>query len=193
MTFGRVFFLSATSSRQLGLDVSSDVGGVGLYGETLVRVGTAEAGTQTTGRATVGVDYRFSFGVRTVAELHYSSLGESDAADYHKVTGTVEFQAGELFYLSKLYAGLMLQYDRHPTLTPTVVWLQNLLDGSAFAVASVAWDFGQNTAVNFGAMLPIGQGCTPSADAIGLCLVGTPQSEFGGGAYTFYTDLRLAF
>jgi hypothetical protein len=183
-----VSFLAGSSYAQptLALDLSGDAFGAGWYLEGMTRIAVDEVQPDTSGRVTLGVDYKFSFGLQMTLEGHYNSPGEAFAEDYVKAFNTLSASAGESFLLGEWYLGLGLGYELTALLRGQLSWMQNLQDGSALVSAFLSWDFAENVAVEMGAMIPIGDRMDVSN------LIPRPQSEFGLYPLMGFTALRLA-
>jgi len=171
----------------IALDVSGDLLGAAWYLEGMTRIATNDNEPETSGRVTLGFDYKFSFGLHATLEGHYNSPGEADPDDYLKAYSSLSATVGESYLLSRWYVGLGLGYELTPLLKGHLNWMQNLEDGSALASLLLAWDFVENVAIELGAMLPIGERMDAATSVIP-----TPKTEFGLYPIMGFTALRLA-
>jgi hypothetical protein len=183
-----VSLLAGSSYAQptLAFDLSGDAFGAGWYLEGMTRIAVGEDDPKTSARVTLGVDYKFSFGLQLTFEGHYNSPGEASPDDYVRAFSTLSATAGESFLLGKWYLGLGLGYELTALLRGQMSWMQNLQDGSALVSAFLAWDFAENVALEVGAMIPVGARVDVSN------LIPSPRSEFGLYPLMGFTALRLA-
>lgn len=179
MTFGKP---------TVGLDLSGDLGGAGWYVDAAMRLDVDDVADGSFWRATAGIDYRFLSGIRVLFEVHHNGPGELDPQDYLAVLSKAPYTQTEIFLLGQYYAALAAFFEVTPLLLFNATWLQNLTDGSALALPSLSWDFGEGTTLGVGGILSLGdRGYDISGTAV------APRSEFGLSPHTFFTDVRVVF
>lgn len=176
---------STYETATVAVDVEGDAGGTGWYAEALMRFPEGETGTI---RTTAGIHYRFEYGLSTIFELHYSSLGADDPADYLTVaTTTPEVLRGEMFLLGRFYGAANVSYEATPLITLNVLWIQSLIDGSALFGPSLSWDFDQNVAVGLGALIGVGE----RPDFTGV--VPELKTELGTAPALYFGEVRFYY
>lgn len=179
----------------VALDLSGDLGGAGWYFDGALRL-DPDAAEDSFYRASAGIDYRFLSGIRVVVEFHHNGGGELDTEDYADVLSREAYLKTEMFLLGQYYASLLTYFELTPLLSFNAVWMQNLTDGSALALPSLSWDFGEGTTLGLGGILSLGD---RGYDVqIGDPLDPTtysyaPRSEFGLTPHTLFTDVRIVF
>ena len=172
-----------------GADISTSIAGAAVYAESSARI-ALEDEQDTSVQATLGVDYQWGFGLSTIAEVYYSSLG-SEAPFVDALTApSLPRQVGELNYLGSWYAGLSASYAWE-LLSAGVGYIQNLQDGSMLLTGSLGYDFAPNVAVGGGALVPIGS--LAKIDPASPLPFPEIESEFGLFPLLLFVDLRLAF
>ncbi|MBU0554091.1 hypothetical protein KKB55_06015 [Myxococcota bacterium] len=159
----------------LALDLQGEVQGAGWYLGALSRPGLEpfEAGL----RATLGLTYKWAWGLTATAEGHYNGAGEADGQRDPFAVPLLTYEVGEASFIGRRYGGVHLSYEWTPLLSPSLAYFQSLSDGSLMVMPSLRWDVGQETAMDLGAMLGGG-----GAD-----------SELGNLPALYYGNLRLYF
>jgi hypothetical protein len=170
----------------LTLVLAGEWGGAGWYTEALYRRGKERDDNL---RATLGLSGALNPRWFGAVELHYSSLGASAPEDIPQVHATPEWLRGELYLASRLYGAVSLNWQATPLLTPALIWIQNLEDGSALIEPMLEWDFAENVALACGAVLGLGKAPEPSIP------YGPPQlrSEFGSAPEILFAEARFYF
>ncbi len=169
-----------------GLSLAGDLAGTGLYAEALYRAGREREDVL---RASAGLWRQLNPTWSATLELHFSGAGEAEPADYYDTMQSPEWTHGELFLLGRHYAALSLSWQARPLLALQALWLQNLGDGSALVEPTLAWDFGENTALGLGAAIGIGEAPEP-AIPFGLPEI---RSEFGLIPDSYFAEIRVYF
>ncbi len=162
----------------LAVDIASDLGGVGWYGEGVWR---DREGGDSSLRAMTGAHTRFENDINGLVELFFNGVGEGDSDNYLKALFTKEWQNQEGYLLARWYAAVEADYQFTPLLIGRVVWLQNLSDGSALIQPSFGLSYyeAEELTVSFsgGGSLKIeGRG---------------DNSEFGGYPHTIFFEARV--
>lgn len=171
----------------VALDLSGDVFGAAWYVDAFARFALEDEDVHAI-RASAGLDYQWSFGLRTILEAHYNGLGSEPDFSSLLTTPSIERQVGEVFFLGKWYLGASLGYGFTPLLNGTLGYIQSLTDGSGLMTVAMGYDFAQEVTLGLGALVPVGS--RPREVAPGIL---QPQSEFGLYPVVGFTDLRFVF
>lgn len=186
----------------LGVDVSGDILGVALRGETTV---TRPRQGDPFVRASLGSDIRPGYGLTLMGEVYAQSLGADDPADYLKVAASERFARGELWAMGQYYAALSLGYELLPIVNLGAFAVANLLDGSALIGPSLGWSISDEAALSLGAYIGLGKRpedvTLPSMSAPGLASGAAqdpsqllrPRSEFGLSPAALFAELKAYF
>ncbi len=171
----------------LTLSLAGSIGDVGWLLDSTLRVATASSEPSVFGRVTLGLSYKFDFGLTLLAESHFSSGGGATPDDYLLTTQNIEFEAGESFLMGKWYVGLSLSYAITPLITAQLVSMVNAADGSGMMMPTVSWNLSENVTIGVGGLLPFGKRSLTAIENIPI-----PRSEFGMYPFMFYTKVAIA-
>ncbi len=166
---------SSYAEASLGLDLQGELGGSGWYAGFFSRPGLRDESLETL-RGTLGLSHKWR-DLSITAEAHYNGAGEAKREDYLKTHQRLEYQVSEAAFMGKLYGGLALDYEWSALIHPSLAWFQNALDGSTLLAPGLRWDLGQETTLQCGAMLGLGE----------------DESEFGMLPQLYHGSLRVYF
>lgn len=127
-------------------------------------------------RATVGIDY-FSSQLTGILEYHFNGPGAADSEDYLATLSSPEFARGELYFVGRHYAGLVLAYllwDDLVTLSTSS--MVNILDPSVLFAPSVSYQLSQSVSATLGGYFGFGEDPSFDLGAVPPLQLG---SEFG--------------
>lgn len=167
-----------------GLDVSGDVGPVGVHAEAAYTYALDD--DERFVRAVAGAELRPKDRLVLVGEYHYNGWGAPRASDYLAVARTERVARGEVFGAGRHYAGIVASYLHSELLTFQTLAIANLQDPSVLLVPAVEYWAEQKVLVRAGAYLPLGRGADVDA-AIGLAL----HSEYGAAPFGGFAQIAI--
>jgi hypothetical protein len=200
-----VFAAEAWGDAVGGVDITTDIAGVGLRGEATATFPDNETDGAFL-RAVGGADVQLPLNGSLLGEVYLQTLGEDDPAQYLEfIEDNKRFARGELWLMAQMYAAASLSWEMHPLLRPGLAVVLNLQDGSVMASPSLSWSVADEVAVSFGAQIVHGDrppeippldllnpdGTPKDADEISALLV--PRSEFGLYPNIFFVQTSVYF
>jgi len=144
-------------------------------------------------RATVGIEFGTPIGLTGIIEYHYNGYGVLHTSEYLETAEILApyMSRGLVSGLAQHYAGVVLAWQPLSVLSLTMIYIQNLQDGSLLLGPSVDYSVADNVHLAFVAYVPIGR----DAEWRGEGLMSTeliPHSEFGLSPQLYVLQLRVA-
>ena len=164
----------------LGLDVSGDVGPVGVHAEAAYT--HALDVDERFVRAVAGAELRPLDKLVVIGEYYFNGWGAHAAADYLDVLRSDRVARGEVFGAGRHYAGFVAAWKHSDLLTLQAIAIANLQDPSLMLVPAVEYWADQKMLVRAGAYLPAGR-----APGEGLAL----RSEYGIAPLGAFAQLAI--
>lgn len=179
------------TDRIVGGAIEGQIRGVAVRGEM---TSVTDEQNDTNIRATVGLEFGTSFDLSGTIEYHYNGFGVSSVNDYGGLLfGNDAFvdrlSRGQVAGLAQHYAGLTLVYRPHPLFVISLVYIQNLIDGSLTLSPSVMYSVSDEVSISIAGIIPIGRDSTWNTES-GLDL--DLRSEFGFSPQLYVIQLRAA-
>ena len=150
----------------LGLDVTGDVGEVGVHTEaawTSALDRNEDGERDRFVRAVAGADVRPTDELVLTGEYYFNGWGARHASGYLDVLRSDRVRRGEVFGAGRHYLGLIATWRESELLTVQGTVITNLADPSAIAVPSLEYWAAQHVLVRVGGYLPLGR--QPDASA----------------------------
>ena len=128
---------------------------------SLLRIETSRLCGETTCTISglANVDYTFSLGpalLYVFGELYHNGFGLERVTDDAPPTLSERLERGELFTLMKNYGSLGLNITWHPLWSQSLIYLNNLEDGSGLVQTAVNFEPGDASRMQFGVSVPYG-------------------------------------
>ncbi len=178
------------TDRVVGGAIEGQIRGVAVRGE-MTAVTDEERDTNI--RATVGIEFGTSFDLSGTIEYHYNGFGVTSADDYAGLLGNAafvdRFSRGQVAGLAQHYAGLTLMYRPHPLVVISLIYIQNLIDGSLNLSPGIQYSISDEVWISLAGIIPIGRDSSWNTEE-GLDL--DLQSEFGFSPQLYVIQLRGA-
>ncbi len=176
--------------RVVGAGVSGQLLGVTLRGEATA---TELDSGQRFARATAGIELGTSFNLTAIVEYHYNGLSVLDPADYLALASrhASRFASGQASALGPHYLAAALAWQPGPWGALSLVYVQNLTDGSLTLGPSVEYVLADEVRLAAVALVPIGPRPRWREGPTGLPEL-EPRSEHGLAAQMYVLQLRAA-
>jgi hypothetical protein len=175
--------------RVIGAGLSGQLFGVTLRGEV---TGTEDEEGDRWTRATVGVEFGTPFNLTGIVEYHYNGFGTLEPESYlgRAARFASRLSTGQLSGLGQHYAGVTLAWQPGAWGGLTLIYVQNLTDGSLMLGPAVEYVLSDEVRLTAVALIPIGarprwltEGPIPEMEA---------QSEYGLGAQMYVLQIRAS-
>jgi hypothetical protein len=193
----------------VGGAIAGQIRGVGVRGEvtaTTVEGRRTYDGDELTGfdptrdetnvRATVGVEFGTSFNLTGVVEYHYNGFGELRTGNYLALATNADLASrmsrGLVSGLGRHYVGVVLAYQPLPSLAITLLYMQNLQDGSLVLAPALEYVITDEVRLSFSAFVPLGRGPEWRTEAADPREWLRAHSEHGLAAQLYVLQLRAA-
>jgi hypothetical protein len=144
-------------------------------------------------RAVLGADYKFDIDqtLFVLAELYYNGFGSTDPKDYFELYQRPRVsEFGEVLNLGMFYAAVGVNWEPHYRVPISVTAMGNLTDPSMHLSATVTYKLGDNSILEGGAFIPIGE--PPKTGELGPLDIEL-QSEFGFYPYVYYLAWKMYY
>lgn len=176
--------------RVAGAAVSGQLLGVTLRAEATLTV--LESGERFA-RATAGLELGTSFDLTAVVEYHYNGLSVLDPADYLSLATrhASRLASGQMTGLGPHHLAAALAWQPGPWGGLSLVYVQNLTDGSLVLGPSVDYVLSDEVRLSAVALVPVGARPSWTTGPDGLPAL-EPRSEHGLGAQMYVLQLRAA-
>ena len=177
--------------RVIGAAVDGQVRGVGLRGEVAM---TMDEERDRWVQATVGCELGTSFNLTAVVEYHYNGFGTLDTDDYvsRATRMASRMAAGRLSNLGQHYLGATLAWMPGSWGGISLVYIQNLHDGSLLLGPSLEYAISDEVRLSVVALVPIGADPVWTTDPE----TGVPElvahSELGMAAQMYVISIRAS-
>jgi hypothetical protein len=154
--------------------------------------GTSSDRHETAMRATVGVEFGTRFNLIGIVEYHYNGFGVLHTGEYLERAEALasRLSRGLVSGLAQHYLGATLAYQPITDLAISLVYIQNLQDGSLVLGPSIDYIVSDEVRISFAGFIPIGR----DAAWQGASLLDTsirPHSEFGLSAQLYVLQIRI--
>lgn len=148
-----------------GLDVSGDIGPVGVHGE-IAATSALDVGTngkhERYVRAVVGADIRPRESLVLTGEYYFNGFGAKDPLGYLGVLRSNRVTRGEVFGAGRHYLGVAAAWQATELLSVQASAITNLQDPSVLLVPALEYWMEQSVLVRFGGFVPIGRSADTS-------------------------------
>lgn len=177
------------TDRVIGGAVVGQIRGVALRGAMTSTTGEDD---DTDVRATVGLEFGTSFNLTGIVEYHYNGFGALHTRDYLSVAESQasRISRGLVAGTAQHYAGIVLAYQPHPLVSLSLIYIQNLQDGSLILGPAVEYSICDEVRLSFAGFVPIGRSADWNTDNGVPELV--PRSEFGMSPQLYVLQLRAS-
>jgi hypothetical protein len=149
-----------------GLDITGDLGPLGVHGEIAAAVGLdrgAQGGRDRFVRAVVGADARPLESLVLTGEYYFNGWGASDPAGYLGALRSDRVTRGEVFGAGRHYLGLVAAWQASELVTVAGTAITSLQDPSVMFVPALEYWAEQSVLMRVGGYLPLGRGPDPGA------------------------------
>lgn len=176
-------------------------GAVGAVGALALRseLSLRRAGSSWVLRGAAGADGRREVTGRDLflsAEIRYDGFGAGDGERLGPVLLSEPFRRGELQLLGRWVAAGTASFQLHPLVTPDLLVLTSLGDGSVLLGPGLAWSVSDEVSLRLGGFVGLGPSRLvppPSAGQFVPADALVPESEFGLAPSTFYAAVSAFF
>lgn len=173
----------------VGGAVAGQIRGIGVRGEV---TGTTDEQDDVNMRATLGLEFGTSFNLIGILEYHYNGFGVLHTRDY--LTRAQELSSrlsrGQVAGLAQHYLGATLAYQPISDLSLSLVYIQNLQDGSLMLGPAIEYIVSDEVRISFAGFVPIGK----DAEWRGTSLLDTElmlHSEYGVSSQLYVLQVRI--
>ncbi len=154
-----------TGDAVFGLDVSGDIGPVGVHGEIAETV-AVERGSDLQRerflRFVVGADVRPRESLVLTGEYYFNGWGAKDPLGYLGVLRSSRVTRGEVFGAGRHYIGVAAAWQPTELLSVQTMAITNLQDPSVLIVPALEYWAEQSVLLRLGGYVPIGRAADPS-------------------------------
>lgn len=158
-------------------------------------LGVTDEGDETNVRATVGVEFGTSFDLTGVVEYHYNGFGELRTGNYFTLVSDEQLAGrmarGLVSGMAQHYLGAVLAWQPLPMLSVSLIYIQNLQDGSLILGPAVEYIVSDAVRLSLSGFIPIGRDPEwQSSDTDPIPTI-RAHSEFGLSPQLYVLQLRV--
>jgi len=191
--WGVDFLLSAGkvgTDQVIGAGVSGQLFGVTLRGEV---TGTEDELGDRYARATAGLEFGTPFNLTGIVEYHYNGFGVRGADDYldRAMELASRMATGQVSGLGQHYAGLALAWQPGAWGMVSLIYIQNLTDGSLTIGPALEYVISDEVRLSATALIPIGESPSWTTDDDGMPAL-EARSEMGMASQMYVIQLRAS-
>jgi len=166
-----------------GIDLARSIAGAGAWLEAAQTLAEGASG-ENYFRLSVGADYRFTDGLYTYIEYHYSGAGTGSPENYFDAIAETAFTDGAVYLFGRHYVVPGLIYEITPLLIFNARALINVEDRSVLGSTGFEYNLVADVYVNIGTCVGLGdESSDPSR----------PENEFGLYPDVYYTSVNIYF
>jgi hypothetical protein len=176
-------------SRVVGGGLAGQIRGVGVRGEV---TSTSDGDDEAQTRATLGIEFGTSINLVGVIEYHYNGFGVLHTGEYLAAAAELasRLSRGQVSGLGRHYAGVTLAYQPITELAISLVYIQNLQDGSLVLGPAIEYGVSDEVRISLSGFIPIGR--DPEWRTNGSMPELRPHSEFGLSPQLYVLQVRVS-